>query len=304
MPLDRPGEVRWFDVDPGYVFHVGNAHTDAAGRVVLDAARYARRRRGRDVGRPGPRPRRPRRRRGRHRCRPAAPLGARPGDRHRRPRRRSTTAPSSSPPSTTSASAATPATATPWPTPARRRDRQVRRRARAPSPSTRSAPTRSAGEAVFVPRAAAGRAEDDGWLLTITTRRDGSASQLLVLDATDVAGRAGRGRDPAPRGARRASTGRGSRTPSCRERACELTTDTAAPRTRPTSVSAEGRERAARRPSARLMLRGLAWDVGLPVVGLLRAAPRWACRDWVALLVASRARGGCGSSGSPSGTGG
>ena len=34
-----------------------------------------------------------------------------------------------------------------------------------------------------------GTAEDDGWLLTITTRRDGSASQLLVLDATDVAGR-------------------------------------------------------------------------------------------------------------------
>jgi carotenoid cleavage dioxygenase-like enzyme len=46
-----------------------------------------------------------------------------------------------------------------------------------------------AGEAVFVPSAAADRAEDDGWLLTITTRRDGSASQLLVLDATDVGGR-------------------------------------------------------------------------------------------------------------------
>jgi carotenoid cleavage dioxygenase len=41
MPLDRPGEVTWFDVDPAYVFHVGNAATDAAGRVVLDAARYA-----------------------------------------------------------------------------------------------------------------------------------------------------------------------------------------------------------------------------------------------------------------------
>jgi carotenoid cleavage dioxygenase-like enzyme len=41
---------------------------------------------------------------------------------------------------------------------------------------------------VFVPSAAPGRAEDDGWLLTITTRRDGGASQLLVLDATDVAG--------------------------------------------------------------------------------------------------------------------
>jgi carotenoid cleavage dioxygenase-like enzyme len=29
--------------------------------------------------------------------------------------------------------------------------------------------------------------EDDGWLISITTKRDGSASQLLVLDATDVA---------------------------------------------------------------------------------------------------------------------
>ena len=45
-----------------------------------------------------------------------------------------------------------------------------------------------AGEAVFVPSAAPDRAEDDGWLLTITTRRDGSASQLLVLDATDIGG--------------------------------------------------------------------------------------------------------------------
>lgn len=41
MPLDRPGTATWFDVDPAYVFHVGNAHTDAAGRVVLDAARYS-----------------------------------------------------------------------------------------------------------------------------------------------------------------------------------------------------------------------------------------------------------------------
>jgi carotenoid cleavage dioxygenase len=28
--------------------------------------------------------------------------------------------------------------------------------------------------------------EDDGWLLTITTRTDRPASQLLVLDASDV----------------------------------------------------------------------------------------------------------------------
>lgn len=42
------------------------------------------------------------------------------------------------------------------------------------------------GEAVFVPASDGPRREDDGWLLTITTRRDGSASRLLVLDAADV----------------------------------------------------------------------------------------------------------------------
>ncbi|WP_067483121.1 carotenoid oxygenase family protein [Actinomadura hibisca] len=34
------GPVRWFEVDPCYVFHVGNAYEDAAGRIVLDGARY------------------------------------------------------------------------------------------------------------------------------------------------------------------------------------------------------------------------------------------------------------------------
>ncbi|MEV5824092.1 carotenoid oxygenase family protein [Spirillospora sp. NPDC052242] len=41
MRRDAAGGVRWFDVDPCYVFHVGNAHEDAAGRIVLDAVRYA-----------------------------------------------------------------------------------------------------------------------------------------------------------------------------------------------------------------------------------------------------------------------
>ncbi|NUR92966.1 MAG: dioxygenase [Nonomuraea sp.] len=36
------GPTRWFDVDPCYVFHVGNAWEDAQGRVVLNAARYNR----------------------------------------------------------------------------------------------------------------------------------------------------------------------------------------------------------------------------------------------------------------------
>ncbi|WP_460525323.1 carotenoid oxygenase family protein [Flindersiella endophytica] len=40
MPRDGSGKVAWFDVDPCYVFHVGNARDDAAGRVVLEAARY------------------------------------------------------------------------------------------------------------------------------------------------------------------------------------------------------------------------------------------------------------------------
>lgn len=36
----EPATVRWVDVDPCYVFHVGNAHEDGHGRVVLDAVRY------------------------------------------------------------------------------------------------------------------------------------------------------------------------------------------------------------------------------------------------------------------------
>lgn len=40
--MPHGGEVTWFDIDPCYVFHVGNASEDAAGRIVLDAARYSR----------------------------------------------------------------------------------------------------------------------------------------------------------------------------------------------------------------------------------------------------------------------
>ncbi|ETK35082.1 carotenoid oxygenase family protein [Microbispora sp. ATCC PTA-5024] len=40
MPREG-GPVRWFDVDPCYVFHVGNAHEDEHGRVVVDAVRYS-----------------------------------------------------------------------------------------------------------------------------------------------------------------------------------------------------------------------------------------------------------------------
>ncbi|MEV0586653.1 carotenoid oxygenase family protein [Nonomuraea sp. NPDC050310] len=40
--MDRAGKVTWFEIDPCYVFHVGNAREDAAGRVVLDGVRYTR----------------------------------------------------------------------------------------------------------------------------------------------------------------------------------------------------------------------------------------------------------------------
>lgn len=35
-----PASVQWFDIDPCYVFHVGNAREDDHGRLVLDAVRY------------------------------------------------------------------------------------------------------------------------------------------------------------------------------------------------------------------------------------------------------------------------
>ena len=183
MPLARPGEVTWFDVDPAYVFHVGNAATDTAGRVVLDAARYA----------------------------PADAIAMWDGL-------------GLDPAGPAAAAAATgaarmyrwvldPASGTVTETLLDDRgvefptvdDERVGRDARYRYAVGRSAVVKYdvavgattehalaadtvAGEAVFVPSAAVDRAEDDGWLLTITTCRDGSASQLLVLDATDVAG--------------------------------------------------------------------------------------------------------------------
>ncbi|GAY08823.1 carotenoid oxygenase family protein [Pseudonocardia sp. N23] len=185
MPLATPGVVTWYDVEPGYVFHVGNAHTDASGKVVVDGARYS----------------------------PADTvamwddLG---------------TDPSGLAADAAATGAARyhrwvldPATGRATETPLDDRavefptvdDALVGRDARyryavsqergraaivkidiaAGTVTEHSLGTGSvAGEAVFVPSAAADRAEDDGWLLTITTTRDGAASNLLVLDATDV----------------------------------------------------------------------------------------------------------------------
>ncbi len=187
MPLATPGTVRWFDIEPGYVFHVGNAFADEAGRVVLDGARYS----------------------GAAIQRAWDMLGTDPSEvatdaagtgqarLHRWVLDPATGAVSES---------VLDERGIEFPTVD---DDRVGRAARyryavadtlgatgvakldtATGTSTLhdlGAET-VAGEAVFVPSGSPDRAEDDGWLLTITTRRDGSASQLLVLDATDVAG--------------------------------------------------------------------------------------------------------------------
>jgi carotenoid cleavage dioxygenase len=187
MRQDDPScSVQWFGIDPCYVFHVGTAHEDAAGRIVLDGARYD----APDA---------------------AAMWGA--GVARRRPG-----------PSTAAATGLArmhrwtldPASGTVTGTLLTDRpvefptldDALVGRDARyryAVSTSPREhaivkldvasgtttahelGPDVAAGEAVFVPAGAAGsRREDDGWLLTITTTTERSASQLLVLDAADV----------------------------------------------------------------------------------------------------------------------
>lgn len=188
MPLDRPGEVRWFEIDPCYVFHVGNAHEDAAGQIVLDAARYA----PADVtalwDSLGPDP-------AGHASAAASTGLARL---HRWTLDPATGAVTES---------ALAERGLEFPT---LDDERVGRPSRylyavadpgheggesailrydAEQGSTSAhalAADVMAGEAVFVPAAGVDRGEDEGWLLSITTTRDGKASELLVLDASDV----------------------------------------------------------------------------------------------------------------------
>jgi carotenoid cleavage dioxygenase len=187
MPLDRPGAVRWFEVEPNYVFHVGNAHTDPAGRVVLDAARYG-----------------------------AADAVAMWDGLGTDPAGLAADAAATGsarlhrwvldPATGTVTETALDDRAVEFPTlDDARVGRDARYRYAVADEGGRAGivkfdaanGTRTehdlgsevvAGEAVFVPSGAPERAEDDGWLMSITTRRDGTASQLLVLDATDVAG--------------------------------------------------------------------------------------------------------------------
>ncbi|GGT05851.1 carotenoid oxygenase family protein [Nonomuraea spiralis] len=182
MRHDRPGApVRWFDVEPCYVFHVGNAHEDASGRIVLDAVRYGRAdftAVWRMAGGSGD---------------PAASASFEGSARlHRWVL---------DPATGTVREQALDDRAVEFPT---LDDDRVGRPARYLYTSDDSAivkydlagggagshrlePGTYIGEAVFVPAVSGPRGEDDGWLLSIATRHDGSASRLLVLDASNLA---------------------------------------------------------------------------------------------------------------------
>ncbi|NHC45335.1 carotenoid oxygenase family protein [Motilibacter aurantiacus] len=42
MPRTGPATVRWFEIEPGALLHVGNAYEDAEGNIVVDGPRYDR----------------------------------------------------------------------------------------------------------------------------------------------------------------------------------------------------------------------------------------------------------------------
>ncbi|MFI6521831.1 carotenoid oxygenase family protein [Spirillospora sp. NPDC050679] len=173
------GPVRWFEVDPCYVFHVGNAFEDEAGRIVLDGARY----------------------------RPAdfAAIWADIGGSADPAARAAATGKARlhrwtlDPASGKAAEQALDERGVEFPTHDDARtghghrylytvadDAIVKYDVRAgTSRSLELGPGAAAGEAVFVP---AGRraAEDEGWLLSIVSDRAGRGSELLVLDAADL----------------------------------------------------------------------------------------------------------------------
>lgn len=185
MELARPGVVRWFPIEPGYVFHVGGAHTEPDGRIVLDGCRYS----PADtlamwagIGGAVDGPAAAAAAQGKARLHrwvidPAAGVVTE-SVRDERPVEFPTlddrrTGRASRHLYTVSGTRGTAAIV--------HYDESGRVRAHELGPDV------VAGEAVFVP-AADDAAEGEGWLLSITTRRDGSASRLLVLDAADVAG--------------------------------------------------------------------------------------------------------------------
>ncbi|WP_026197195.1 carotenoid oxygenase family protein [Sciscionella marina] len=171
------GPVRWVDIEPCYVFHVGNASEDSSGAIVLDAVRYRPEdivtlwhgptMRGREVTEAG--------KAMLHRWR----IDPRTGTvQEQQLDDRAVEFPTLSDALIGRASRYLYLVAGSGIAKHDNRTGEIR--------EYRGTPGDHFGEPVFVPAAGA-RAEDEGWLLTITTPADGSASALLVLDASDPA---------------------------------------------------------------------------------------------------------------------
>ncbi|WP_210588714.1 carotenoid oxygenase family protein [Streptomyces sp. GESEQ-35] len=175
-------DVRWYGIDPCYVFHVGNAYEDAHGHLVLDAVRYD------DAG-------------FQHTWSaiggPSGQAGVRePGH---SPARAVLHRWTLNPASGRVTESQLDDRAAEFPThndaftghPNRylytvSGDGITKHDLMRRTSHTYETPgSRYAGEAVFVP-AAGGTDEDEGWLLSLVSNDDGEAGELLVLDAAEL----------------------------------------------------------------------------------------------------------------------
>ena len=201
-------DVRWFEVDPCYVFHPSNAWTDGKqGRVRRRATRV-------DVAHEH------------ERLRAQLPpsMDVRPRDRHGAAKSSSTTAATRSLASRTPRSASTTATRT-WSSREPASSDAVTspgviakwdNHASVRPPRTISAPMAFPDEPVFVPSESDG-AEDDGYVLVVRLRPQlVTRATSHILDASRHGRVAARGRAPSSAGARTASTAAGSPTPDGR----------------------------------------------------------------------------------------
>lgn len=178
-------DVRWYDIDPCYVFHVGNAYEDERGRVVLDAVRHdpaGFQSAWADIGGPAG---------------PGVLVGGTGPGRSRAPAvlHRWTLDPATG----RGTEAALDDRAAEFPTHNEaftgRRNRYLytvsgdgiakHDLVRGTGHVHGTPGGRHAGEAVFVP-AADGTGEDEGWLLSLVSDDDGGTGELLVLDAADL----------------------------------------------------------------------------------------------------------------------
>ncbi|MGW7255196.1 carotenoid oxygenase family protein [Streptomyces sp. NPDC054834] len=178
-------DVRWYEIDPCYVFHVGNAYEDTQGRIVLDAVRYDHlgfRHAWGDIGGPNG---------------PNGPAGVLEPGHSEAPAvlHRWTLDPAIGRVTECELDDRAAEFPTHNETLTGRENRYLytvsgdgiakHDLTRRTSHVHETPGSRHAGEAVFVP-AADGTGEDEGWLLSLISNDDGEAGELLVLDAAEL----------------------------------------------------------------------------------------------------------------------